>query len=241
MKSLLTVSLAAGFTPLVKKGEKVKADQPIAQKPKKVYQEKIPLSRLLKIPPAKIAGCLTKKLGSHIKKGELIAKKEGFFKSLRVLSPFSATLTSLDLKDGSLLLTIDSTEEMVEKAPIAASVEEVSQTEITLSFNGKIIQAEKGKGNQVIAPLLFFDKSQVDLHHFGSETTSKIIAAKAFNQGARAKLNALGTKGIVALEYYEDFPVVVKVTPSDLKQLENYQGKRIILLGEACRIIIPFV
>lgn len=238
MKSLLTIQLTPDLEVTIKKGSLVKAGDIIAKRSGKIHKEKIPLGKILSIDSKRITSFIVKKLGSKVKKGEILAKKEGMFKSVRVLSPFSGILESVDLKDGSLLLVSQEVTEVLETSPLDGFVEGATGEEITISFEGKVIEGEKGKGERAIGYSLVF-KEHVDMHHFTSEVSGKIVIGKTFTEGARAKLNALGAKGLVSLEYYEDFPVSVKLSEKSLKELVNVHNKNIILLGQLNRIIIP--
>lgn len=238
MKSLLTIQLTPDVELTIKKGFRVKAGDVIAKRVGKVHREKIPLSKILSVDSQKITSFITKKLGSKVKKGEVLAKKEGMFKSVRVLSPILGVLESVDLKDGSLLLVSGEVSEITQSSPIDGYIEGVTKEEITISFEGKVIEGEKGKGERAIGVSMVFEDS-VDMHHFDSKVASRIIIGKTFTEGARAKLNALGASGLISLEYYEDFPVLVKISPKDLKELLTARNKNIILLGNLSRVIIP--
>lgn len=238
MKSLLTIQLTSDLELTIKKGNHVKAGDVIAKRSAKLHREKIPLGKILSIDAKKIPSFLSKRLGSKVKKGEVLASKEGIFKSMRVLSPLSGVLESVDLKDGSLLLVSQTLNEITQTSPINGLVEGITSEEITISFEGKVIEAELGKGERVIGHSLVFEDN-VDMHHFAGEVADKIVIGKTFSEGARAKLNALGAIGLISLEYYEDFPVLVKVFPKDLKELVAARNKNIILLGQLKSIIIP--
>lgn len=238
MKSLLTIQFPCPLEPVIKKGSLIKVGEVIARRRAKTHKEKIPLSQLLATSPSKITSFLTKNLGEKVKKGDVIASKEGIFKSIRVLSPFAGVLSEVDLKDGSLLLVSEGLTEIIEKSPIDGFVEGVTSEEITISFEGRVIEGEKGKGERVIGQSLVFE-DHVDMHHFADEVASRIVIGKTFTEGARAKLNALGAKGLISEEFYDDFPLLVKVPPRDLKELQQLKNKNIILLGQLCRVIIP--
>ncbi len=238
MKSLLTIPLSVDLEVVIEKGQKVKTGDIIAKKKAQSRREKIPLSKILSIKPSKMTSYLVKKIGTHVKKGEVLAKKEGIFKSIRIISPLSALIESIDLKDGSILLVTKEVAQIFEYAPMSGFIEGIDEDGITISFEGKVIEAEQGKGDQIIGSAVVFSHS-LDMLHFASEVKNKIVIAFSVSDGARAKLSALGARGIVALEYYEDFPVVLKLSQKEFRELVRESNKQLILLGEKRRILIP--
>lgn len=238
MKSLISIPLTVDLQVLVSKGQKVKAGEALAKKKSTQHKEKIPLSKILSVKPAKITTYLRKKIGTPVKKGELLAKKDSIFKTIRIISPISGFLQSIDLKEGSLLILTQTTQESFEFTPIAGFIEGVNEDEITISFEGKVIEGDQGQGEQVVGESLSFN-TNIDMSHFASEVFNKIVVAPSFTEGARAKLWALGAKGIISCEFYRDFPVVIKLRPVKLNDLITGSNKHLIMQGSSKRIIIP--
>ncbi len=181
---------------------------------------------------------MTKRLREKLDKGEVLAKKDGILKSTRILSPSAGFIDSIDFTDGTLLFVCEKSFEMVERSPIDGLVEGIGSGEITLSFTGKLIEADQGRGGLAIGQPLVFEK-KVDIEDFSSEVAEKIIVAKAFTDGGRAKLKALGALGLISLEYYDDFPILVKLNQKKWEQLIlPYKGK-LIIFGERKQVFIP--
>lgn len=238
MKSFLTIKLSAGFETVVEKGKTVKSAEVIARKKIKEVKEKIPVAKILSISPKRVGSYLTKRLREKVGKGEILAKKDGILKSTRILSPSAGFIDSIDLTDGTLLFISEKSFEIVEKSPIDGMVEGVGSGEITLSFAGKLIEADQGRGGLAIGLPLVFEK-KVDIDDFYSEVAEKIIIAKAFTEGGRAKLKALRALGLISLEYYDDFPILVKLNQKKWEQLVlPYQGK-LVVFGERKQVFIP--
>lgn len=238
MKSLLTIELLPGMEIITQKGSKIKVGEPLAKKPLKVFKEKIPLSKILSIPPKKIISYLCRRLGTSVKKGEILAKKEGVLKNIHILSPRSGFIDSVDLKDGTLLLVSETDKEQIEKSPINGFVESITENQIVISFEGKVFCGEKGKGERIVSQTLTFE-NKVDMFDFASEVKDKIIIAKTITDGARAKLVTLGAVALVASEYYEDFPAMVVLSEKQLIELKSSKKGNIIILGEKKQVIIP--
>lgn len=238
MKSLLTIAIPPDFEIVVKKAQNVKIGEILAKKKIVDKKEKIPLSKILTVKPQKISAYLTKKIGSSVKKGEILAKKSGIFKNTQILSPVSGILEYIDVKKGDLFLTTEISEEVFELCPIEGIVEKVTDEGIVISFEGKIIEGEKGKGERAIGSLLVFNKL-VDIFDFGNEVSDKIVIGKGFTEGARAKMATLGVKGLLACQYYEDFSLIVKFNEKQFNQLSSLVGKNIVVLGEKKCVIVP--
>lgn len=238
MKSLLTIPLLSGFKTTVEKGQAVKVGDILARKTALPQQEKIPVSKILSVSPKKVVSYLRKKLGQEINKGEILAKKEGVLKSINILSPITGKIESVNFKDGTLLIVSREIQELIERAPIDAIVEEVDGDKITLSFEGKVMEVEDGRGERAIGSTLVFNK-HIDIPDFASEVVDKIIIARSFTNGALAKLNALGASGVMSLEFYDDFPVMVKLTKEQYLELSKTSLPSVIVLGKKKRIIVP--
>ncbi len=241
MKSHLTLEFSSDFEVVVTGGEKVKADQVLARSKKKQVKEKIPIAQILGIQNKRISSFLEVSLGSHVKKGQVLAKKANIFKNIKLLSPYDAYLESIDLKEGCLILTRDtSVGEEVENAPLDGVVEHVEDNMVTLSFNGRVIEALSGKGKRTFGKVHLFERP-VDMFDVTLEVEGKIAMAQSFTDSARAKLSALGSLGIVAFEYYEDVSLSVSVSEESYKEILESLGKGLplLILGEKKRIVVP--
>lgn len=238
MKSLLVIPIDNNLQIIVKKAQKVKAGEILAKRKVADYKHEIPLSKILKVKPQKIPSYITKKIGAKVLKGEIIAQKNGLFKNIQILSPAEGSIDSIDVKLGALYLKVKPNEEVYELSPLDSEVEDIRDNEIILAFEGKLIPADGGRGDRAIGVLLDLAK-EVDVFDFGNEVCGKILFGKSFTEGARAKLLTLGSKGLISLELYEDFPINVKLNEKQLTKLSGISGKNIMILGEKKSIIIP--
>lgn len=238
MKSLINIPVTIDLEISVIKGQKVKIGEKLAKRKSKSRKEKIPLSKILSVKPGQILSFLTKKIGTNVKKGDILAKKSSIFKTLRIISPMSGLLDSIDLKDGSLFLVTQGNEESFEFSPVNGVIEAVSEDDITISFDGKIIEGVNGKGDQVAGSTLFFEKT-LDMFNFAAEVIDKIVIASKVTDGARAKLSALGAKAIVSKEFYNDFSAVIQLDERQYRELLlNNRNNHLIIRGNEKRIII---
>ncbi len=238
MKSFLTVLLKEGLLPVVKKGELIKEGAVLAKDGGRIHKEKILLSQLLQVEPAKISRYLTKKLGTQVNKGEVLAQKESFFKKIQVKSPLTGVLESVNLKEGTLMLSAQKPS-LSQKSPIQAVVEKVSDEQIVLSFEGRIFKAEKSQGSVTVGLLTVIKKKMIDLFAFGGEVAEKIALGYLFAEEARVKLNVLGTKAIIAQDFYNDFPVAMKVATKVFQELVKFKNRKVVLQPENNCLVIP--
>lgn len=241
MQSHLILEFSSEFQIVVSAGEKVKAEQALARSKKKQVKEKIPLAQILDVQNKRIASFLEVSLGSHVKKGEVLAKKTNLFKNIKLLSPYDGVLESIDLKEGCLILTRDTTDgAKVESAPVDGVIEHVADNTITLAFNGRVIEALNGRGKRTFGKVHLFEHP-VDMFDVTLEVEGKIAMAQSFTDSARAKLSALGSIGIVSFEYYEDESVSVSVSEEGYRELLESlkKGLPLLILGEKKRIVVP--
>lgn len=238
MKSKLPIKLSSDFEIIIEKGNRVKAGDKIATRKKNKAEEKIPISHILSIKPSDIAKYLTRRVGARVKKGEIIAKKDSFVKTLRILSPHDATIASIDLKKG--IISLESGEEMeeFEYAPIEGVIENILDGEVIFSVEGDVITGSKGQGETIYGDTLISLK-HLDMFDFANEVKGKIIVAPEFTEGALAKLLALDAGGVVTTKFYSDFPVIVSVEPDLFHKILTIKPKKLVLLGEKKSIIIP--
>jgi hypothetical protein len=238
MKSLLTIKLMSGCQLSVKKGKKVSPGDVLAFKKKSFIKEKLPLSVILSVKPAHITKYLSVRIGSMVNKGEILAKKESLFNKTAVFSPISGIIDSIDIKEGVVYIMSQSDNDHNEISPINGIIEGVNDEEITISFNGRVVEGVKGQGNQVRGKAHYYH-NDLDVSGFASEVIDKIIIGPSFSDAARAKLKTLGARGLIANEFYSDFPNSLSLNEKQMKDIFTLKADWIILLGQSGKIIIP--
>ncbi len=238
MNSFITISLVSNLIPIVEKGQKVKSGQVVAKSKLVSIKEKIPLAKILLVDPKKIISHLSQKIGSRIKKGDIIARKSGLFKSVSVKSPIEGTIDSVDLKSGDLFILTREVNNKIEVSPVDGSVDSTDNMQIKVAFEGKLYQGEKGRGKRIVAPIVIF-KKVVDMSDFGSEVEGKIVIANSFSEAARSKMGALGVQGLISLESFDDFPSFVQLKKNYLEELVGIKTPQLIVHGDNKLVIIP--
>lgn len=238
MKSKLPIKLSSDFKAIAQKGTHVRAGDKIASRKKLKKEEKIPISTILSIQTSQIPKYLTRRVGSKVKKGEVIAKKDSFIKTIRIVSPFEGVIASIDLKKGILILESIRKDEEFTLSPIAGIIDDILEDKIILSVEGDVIQGTNGQGETSYGEVIISLKN-LDMFDFASEVSGKIIMAPQFSEGALSKLYALDAAGLIATEFYSQFPQIVVVAPDLFDKLASIKPKTLILLGASGSIIIP--
>lgn len=238
MKSKLPIKLSSDFEIIIEKGKSVKIGDKIASRKSTKAEEKIPIANILSVKPSDIARYLTRRVSAQVKKGEVIAKKDSFIKTVRILSPLDATIASIDLKKGIISLESGEKQEEFVFAPIEGIIEDITDDEIMLSVEGDLITGSKGQGGTTYGETLITLKP-LDMFDFTGEVASKIIIAPELTDGALAKLIALDANGVVTTKFYSDFPTIVSVEEDLFRKLIEVKPKQLVLLGKEKSIIIP--
>ncbi len=238
MKTLLPVTLPHSAKITVKKGDIIKAGEKLARNAVETVKEKIPLSKILSVNPKKISQYLVIKLGSAVKRGQVLAKKSGVFKNIQILSPLNGTIDSIDLKEGTCLLTSHIGKESFEYSPVNGVIEEISHNRITISFDGIVIEAQKGTGDSVAGDVLVIDKD-ADMLDFSADVFDKIIICRSVSDSALAKLEALNVKALVTTHFYQDFISNVQLNNENYLNLLKKLKKHLIVIGRNNKVIVP--
>ena len=241
MKSTLTMEISPEFEVVVSRGDKVTSGQVLAKSKKQPVFERIPISKILGVPKNSISSYLSVSLGKKVKKGETIALRQNIFKKTRVLCPYEGMMESIDLKDGALVIARQGAEgEKIEKAPLEGVIIDLKTGELTIGFEGKAIEGKEGRGERAFGQCILFDR-RVDMLDLDIEVEGKIAIGSYFTDGARAKFNALGGVGIIALEFYDDISHSISLREETLIDLVKALAVEtpILMLGSRRRVIIP--
>lgn len=239
MKSKLPIKLIPEFEVIAVKGAKVKVGDKIARSKKTAKEEKIPISEILSIKSANIPKYLTRRIGSKVKRGEVIAKKDSFVKSIKIVSPFDGTISSIDLKKGILILESINDQEEFTLAPIEGVIDEILDSEIILSVEGDLVSGTKGQGKTTFGEVMIFNIGELDMFDFASEVSGKIVMAPLFTEGALSKLYALDAVGVISTQFYSQFPATVAIENDLYHKLAAVKPAKLILIGNQASIIIP--
>ncbi|GAB4219980.1 MAG: hypothetical protein Fur009_8470 [Candidatus Microgenomates bacterium] len=183
---------------LVKKGDKIDFSSPLFDNEKEEEIE-INIAEKLSINPKKIFHYLKKLVGETIKKDELIAVKENFFSSNKIISPVDGIIKEINHDKGIIIIKtkIEKKEKIL--SPIKGVVEDIEKEFIKIKiYQGQSFKV-KNKINQFSGEILFYQKDMF----FNLKTEiieNKIIVCENLSSFEQIKLEALGAKGFVLLD-----------------------------------------
>jgi len=252
----ITLPLSSGVKPQVKKDQKVKEGQVIAQRKAASQTKSYHLSKLISVSPKKAIKYLVKKLGQEVKRGELVAQKKSLMgKREKFVSPVNGFLDSLT-EEGVLRIKKEIAEEEV-KAPFDGRVSAVSSNSVSLSFASMEIKGSWGSGNKATGYLTVIEGKDNDLFSLDSTCQQQIITLQEkLSKGLWYKATSLGAIGFVAgelkekslikeIEEDEDaVPVVIlgidgKISQEIWGELKKVNGKMALIDGQEKRLLIP--
>jgi len=252
----MTLPLPPGVKLQVKKDQKVKEGQVIAQRKASSQTKSYHLSKLIGVSPKKAIKCLEKKLGQEIKQGDLVAQKKGLFgKSERFVAPLDGILDSLT-EDGILRIRKEIPAEEI-KAPFAGRVSAVSSGSVSLSFAALEIKGSWGGGKKTTGYLMIIEGEDYDLFSLDSTCQEQIIVLKGkLPKGLWYKAISLKAVGFVAggltekplqkeIEEGDDsLPVVIlgeddKISQEIWGELKKSNGRMALIDGQQKRLLIP--
>jgi hypothetical protein len=182
---------------LVKKGDRIAADQVIA-KGEKIFLKEFDLAKILGLSGKKVIDFLVKQLGGDVAEGDLVAERGGMLKKKQFFSPVAGNLLSLS-EEGILKIKVDQDSYEV-RAPLAGKVKTVGKGKVEISFPAQKIVGVWGKGNQTAGALFILGSPEGDTTIFDLKEAvkSKVIAFSGFlTAGLWHKAVALDVSGII--------------------------------------------
>lgn len=238
MREILSLKLPSKAKIFVKVGERVKSGSILCQGEEKGQRFTFPLAKIFKIRPEMIDRVLAKKIGEKVRKGEVLAKKEGFFGKMVLKSPIDGFLSQVSQILGEVVLEKDKKEVSL-KTPVEGVVSQISEEEIKIDFEGKVFEGNGGGGESVIGIIenLAEDLSVLDLP---KNIFQKILVSLNFSLAVLAKASALGAVGVVGESFsLEDPPLPFLTTEKkNIEEIKNYQGKKAVLVPDEKKLII---
>ncbi len=189
---------------LVKKGDKVKAEDIVARTELPGNVQPLNVAGLLSVPPEEVPQVLIKKQGDKVKKGEPIAISKSFFGIFKtnVTSPVDGTIDSVSNITGQVILR-EPPEPVEVNAYIDGTVVEVIENEgVIVETKASFIQGIFGIGEERIGHIQQLCDSpgcEVTKDMIKEEHKGKILVGGAFvTAGALEKAAKIGVTGIVA-------------------------------------------
>lgn len=190
-------------TVLVKSGDVVRADQPVARAelPGKVYP--LNLANQLGVAPNEITEYLVKKPGDRVTKDEILAENKPFIKWFKteIPSPITGTLESLSTVTGQVLLREPPRILDVLGYVEGTIVETVAQQGVVVETSCSLVQGIFGIGGETSGELVMAVKAPDEAltpGHLSAAMKGKIVVGGSFlSADTMAKAKELGVAGLV--------------------------------------------
>ncbi len=188
---------------LVKKGDRVKAEDIVARTELPGNVHPVNVAGLLSVPPEDVPQLMLKKTGDSVKKGEPIAMSKSFFGLFKttVTAPIDGVIESVSNITGQVILR-ESPIPVEVNAYVDGVVTEIFENEgVVVETKASLVQGIFGIGEERIgilhviadSPSFVVDESVIKEEHKG-----KVLIGGSFvTSGALKKAAKIGVKGIV--------------------------------------------
>lgn len=214
---ILSIPLPEKGKPLIKVGQKVDFETPLFQE--KVRQEtRIAISSKIEVQPSKIFHHLKHLVGDAIKKGDVIAEKKSLFSKKAYKSEFDGILKEVNHTDGTILIEVDTTDDVTVKAFFQGEVAELEKTEVRLKVSHAKEYELKEAINVFGGPVFYMESEEALIEE--EMVAGKIIVAESVSAYFQIKLEALGAKGFATLRTLTEDTDTPRVL---FKQIEDFQ------------------
>ncbi len=188
---------------LVKKGDRVKAEDIVARTELPGNVHPVNVAGLLSVPPEDVPNLMLKKTGDAVKKGEPIAMSKSFFGLFKttVTAPIDAVIESISNITGQVILR-ESPIPVEVNAYVDGVVTDVFEKEgVVVETKASLVQGIFGIGEERIGILHVIADSPefvVDEDAIKEEHKGKVLIGGSFvTAGALKKAARIGVKGIV--------------------------------------------
>lgn len=199
----LSLSLPVKGQIFVKTGDRVEKNSVLAQ-----YEEKtvvpLDLAKHFHLKPKEVVGCLGKRVGDKIVKGEMIACRKNFFTRQFFKSPVSGIVDSYNEITG-ILNILSACKEHSLFSPVDGNVVSVDEDkEVHLDFNGEVFNAKQAAGNKIgKIYVINTDKMPVESFVVAKNMQGNILLAYSWPKTSLVKAGALDC-GVLGVEFETD-------------------------------------
>jgi hypothetical protein len=207
------------------KGDAVKAGQLLARIEGE-SSPRIPLYSLLNVSPGEMAKLLLKKDGDIVRKGEVIARKGGFFSSLNIKSPISGKFQLIDDKEGFVKVSPLLSEDIV--APLAGVVVSIGKKCIELDAEGDVIVCSDG--NKSIKGELFEINGE-NIFNIDKSVKGKIVFGRGLDLAGAAKVGVLGGAGVIISSKASKLRIPYLIMQSTV-ELKGFVGRKVEIFNK---------
>lgn len=239
MTEILSFKIPKKGKIFVKESDRVNCGTVLTEGEEEGEKEILRLSEVFKISPCRIFKFLVKNLGDHLKKGEILAKKEGVFGKIVLKSPINGRLAEVSQVSGEVIL-VGEDKKVIVKSPVAGRVRSIGKDEVEIEFEGVVFTGKSGGGKRAFGAIENLPP-EVSVLELPFQIQKKILVCSNFSAPVLAKAWALKARGLVGSTFSVRLPLpFLMVGKKDIKSLRGYQEKKAILEPSSKRLIIQF-
>jgi len=252
----LPIRIPSEYDLLVEKNDTVKAGQVLARKKHAPSEIIIEIAKRLKVSPKSVGKMLKKNPGDHVEIGDVLAKKDGLFGDVIVVSNISGMFATFDRSDGNLIIRLLEDKEGQHEVdeilcPLDGIVTLCHNEQIILETEKNVLLGENGTGQTYRGILKLSDaksKDAISAEKITIETIGCVFLGPAFTKEAYAKASAIGVGGIITLslddgdiEYLSEKRLtlpVIQVSEEVGKSISRWKNKEVFMDGQNKTILL---
>lgn len=235
-KARLRLKLKKGETPKVKKGDTVTHGQVLIIGPTLTLNE-FSLAEALGVVAADVEKHLVVKVDTHIKKGDVLAKKGGLLSKKVIKSPISGVFVWVSQDQGIVGVKDEATKPDEVTAWFDGTVEDVSDEAVVVAVSGTPIAGKAGRGGPASGKLLIVSEG-ITVFSMPTDIESRVLAIKTVAPDMVAKADALGATAIITEDIEEPPFTLPYLLVENIESLSKFHEKTVIVHGEAKELLV---
>lgn len=215
--SQIVVSLQQGWECVVKKGDEIGFDSPLARLPTTQKDPHIiPIATLLSFKPANIFKHIKKNLGDTVYKGDVVAVKDSVFSTKKYIAEVEGVLREVNHHTGEITIdeNLSASGSSQILAMIKGKVTEVAEDKVMVSVDKSLaLPILTETTDRFGAGVIITDDTHAILLTL-PEVRSNVVVSQRFSDYILSKLEALGVSHVVSAQ-------ALTQTFANATQLEN--------------------
>lgn len=222
---------------LVKVGDKVDFKTPLYTKNDK-KKISVPIAEKMGLRPENIFMVLKKVIGDKLQKGDIIAENKSFFSTTRYLSELNGVISSIDSKNGIIVIEEDSDQDSVCNCHFTGTIDGVydGYLELIISDAHKI---KTSQSTPEFGGMVHYHISS-NTNLTDDEVEGSCIFLRDMDEIETAKLETLGAKAIILNKKIESMSELAKIIiekEDDFKHLETKRFPYLLVSHEPNTVI----
>lgn len=240
MKTVIQLPTASNLKLLVKQSDYVKAGDLLAEYTDENDTKSIHISKLLSIPPEKVLSYMKKNIGDSVGVGDILAQKKSVFSSLTVKCPISGMIKHVDLKKGSIDVSIGGvTVKKTILAPVSGKIAKIEEGKIDIEMKGQVYKAHSAGGEEIVAMMIHYTHDMVDMFDIRTGVEQCAILCKGMTEDALYKLDAMGAAAAISLGSPKSSTLPwIMIEADTYKHLATHAGKKVWIRPKELEIVI---